>query len=81
MGIEDDLEPRPVHRQPGQLGGDPLLERRRGGLAAIEERLEAIDRLERKHGGSVESVLAHAERCRAEIERLEGASERGAEAT
>nr|MBA3865297.1 AAA family ATPase [Solirubrobacterales bacterium] len=26
-------------------------------LAAIEERLEAIDRLERKHGGSVESVL------------------------
>ena len=49
-------------------------------LAAIEERLEAIDRLQRKHGGSVESVLAHAERCRAEIERLEGAEERGAEA-
>ena len=35
---------------------------------------------ERKHGGSVESVLAHAERCRAEIARLEGAEERGAEA-
>jgi DNA repair protein RecN (Recombination protein N) len=50
-------------------------------LAAIEERLEAIDRLERKHGGSVESVLEHADRCRAEIERLEGAEERGAEAT
>jgi DNA repair protein RecN (Recombination protein N) len=51
-------------------------------LLAIEERLEAIDRLERKHGGSVESVLAHAERCRAEIARLEGAGERfaGAEA-
>jgi DNA repair protein RecN (Recombination protein N) len=49
-------------------------------LQAIEERLEAIDRLERKHGGSVESVLAHAERCRAEIARLEGAGERGAEA-
>ncbi len=48
-------------------------------LAAVEERLEAIDRLQRKHGGSVESVLAHAERCRAEIERLEGAEERGAE--
>jgi DNA repair protein RecN (Recombination protein N) len=48
-------------------------------LQAIEERLEAIDRLERKHGGSVESVLAHAERCRAEIARLEGAEERGAE--
>ncbi|MGN6556924.1 MAG: DNA repair protein RecN [Solirubrobacterales bacterium] len=51
-----------------------------GALLAIEERLEAIDRLERKHGGSVESVLAHAERCRAEIARLEGAEERTAEA-
>jgi DNA repair protein RecN (Recombination protein N) len=49
-------------------------------LLAIEERLEAIDRLERKHGGSVESVLGHAERCRAEIARLEGAEERNAEA-
>jgi DNA repair protein RecN (Recombination protein N) len=51
-----------------------------GGLLAIEERLEAIDRLERKHGGSVEAVLAHAERCREEISRLEGAEERTAEA-
>jgi DNA repair protein RecN (Recombination protein N) len=51
-----------------------------GGLVAVEERLDALDRLERKHGGSVESVLAHAERCRAEIARLEGAEERGAEA-
>lgn len=49
-------------------------------LLAAEERLEAIDRLERKHGGSVESVLEHAERCRIEIARLEGAEERGAEA-
>jgi DNA repair protein RecN (Recombination protein N) len=49
-------------------------------LLAVEERLEAIDRLERKHGGSVETVLAHAERCREEIARLEGAGERGAEA-
>ncbi|MDX6627476.1 MAG: repair protein RecN [Solirubrobacterales bacterium] len=51
-----------------------------GELLVVEERLEAIDRLERKHGGSVESVLEHAERCRAEIERLEGAEVRGAEA-
>ncbi len=50
-----------------------------GRLAAVEERLEALDRLQRKHGGSTESVLAHAERCRAEIERLEGAETRGAE--
>jgi DNA repair protein RecN (Recombination protein N) len=52
-----------------------------GGLVAVEERLEALDRLERKHGGSVESVLAHAERCQEEIARLESAEERGAEAT
>jgi DNA repair protein RecN (Recombination protein N) len=51
-----------------------------GELGAVEERLEAIDRLERKHGGSVESVLEHAEHCRTEIERLEGAEVRGAEA-
>jgi DNA repair protein RecN (Recombination protein N) len=49
-------------------------------LLAIEERLDAIDKLERKHGGSVESVLEHADRCRAEIARLEGAEVRGAEA-
>jgi len=46
-----------------------------GRLEAVEERLALIERLERKHGGSIEAVLAHAERCRAEIERLEGASE------
>jgi DNA repair protein RecN (Recombination protein N) len=49
-------------------------------LQSIEERLEAIDRLERKHGGSVESVLTHAERCREEIAQLEGAGERSTEA-
>jgi DNA repair protein RecN (Recombination protein N) len=51
-----------------------------GRLGAAEERLEAIDRLQRKHGGSVGSVLAHAEHCRTEIERLEGAETRGNEA-
>jgi DNA repair protein RecN (Recombination protein N) len=49
-------------------------------LAGVEERLEAVERLKRKHGGSVEAVLSHAERCRAEVERLAGAEERGAEA-
>jgi DNA repair protein RecN (Recombination protein N) len=50
-----------------------------GALLVIEERLGAIDRLERKHGGSVESVLAHATRCREEIARLESAEEQSAE--
>ncbi len=48
-------------------------------LAAVEERLDSLERLKRKHGGSVESVLAHAERCRAEVGRLEGAGERDGE--
>jgi DNA repair protein RecN (Recombination protein N) len=47
-----------------------------GRLEQVEERLDALDRLKRKHGGSVESVLAHAERCRTEIQRIEGAEER-----
>jgi DNA repair protein RecN (Recombination protein N) len=51
-----------------------------GRLTAVEERLEAIDRLQRKHGGSIDSILAHAEHCRAEIERLESVEERDAEA-
>jgi DNA repair protein RecN (Recombination protein N) len=38
-----------------------------------------LERLKRKHGGSIEAVLAHAERCRAEIDRLENAEERGSE--
>jgi DNA repair protein RecN (Recombination protein N) len=61
----------------GYLDG---LEADPGRLAAVEERLEALDRLQRKHGGSVESVLAHAEHCRAEISRLENAEQHWAEA-
>ena len=45
------------------------LEAEPGRLEEVEERLELYDRLERKHGGSVAAVLAHAERCRAERER------------
>ena len=44
-----------------------------GRLEQVEERLEAYDRLERKHGGSVAAVLEHLERCRAERDRLENA--------
>ena len=50
-----------------------------GRLEAVEERLDAFDRLTRKHGGSIEAVLEHAERCRTEIERLENAEEIAAE--
>jgi DNA repair protein RecN (Recombination protein N) len=46
-----------------------------GRLEHLEERLEELDRLKRKHGGSIESVLAHAEHCRAEIDAIDGAGE------
>jgi len=49
------------------------LEAEPGRAQEVEERLEGYDRLERKHGGSVAAVLEHAERCRAERERLEQA--------
>jgi DNA repair protein RecN (Recombination protein N) len=44
-----------------------------GSLEAVEERLAAFARVERKHGGSIADVLAHAERCRARIEELDNA--------
>ena len=47
------------------LEGEP------GRLEEVEARLDDYERLERKHGGSVEAVLAHAERCRGERELLE----------
>ena len=49
------------------------LEAEPGRLDVVEERLELYDRLERKHGGSVAAVLAHAEACRTERARLEQA--------
>jgi DNA repair protein RecN (Recombination protein N) len=42
-------------------------------LEQVESRLSDYDRLARKHGGTVEAVLAHAERCEAERDRLENA--------
>jgi len=51
----------------GALEADPAR------LHEIEERLEAYERVKRKHGGTVAAVLEHAETCRAERDRLEGA--------
>jgi DNA repair protein RecN (Recombination protein N) len=62
------------------LGGElrryaDSLEAEPGRLEQVEERLDSYERLERKHGGSVASVLEHAERCRAERDRLERAED------
>ena len=53
----------------GSVEADP------GRLAVVEERLEQLARLKRKHGGTIEAVLEHAERCRAERDRLANAGE------
>ena len=44
-----------------------------GRLDGVEERLTVIERLERKHGGTITAVLAHAELCRARRAELAGA--------
>jgi DNA repair protein RecN (Recombination protein N) len=44
-----------------------------GRLEEIEERLAAVARLERKHGGSIEAVLEHAQLCRTRRDELAGA--------
>ncbi|WP_347241708.1 AAA family ATPase [Thermus sp.] len=52
------------------LEGDP--ER----LSALEARLALLERLKRKYGPTLEDVLAHAERARAELSTLEGGEAR-----
>jgi DNA repair protein RecN (Recombination protein N) len=42
-------------------------------LDLLEERLVAWDRLKRKHGGTIASVLAHADECRTRIAELDRA--------
>jgi len=69
---------RSVRLEAEDLGND--LWRYLGGLEAdparlhgVEERLEAYNRVKRKHGGGVAEVLEHARRCTVEHERLERA--------
>jgi DNA repair protein RecN (Recombination protein N) len=67
LRIEADDLAAELRRYEEALDADPAR------LQVVEERLDAYDHLTRKHGGSVEAVLAHAERCRAEHERLANA--------
>jgi len=77
---------RSIAYEANDLAGELLryaegLEGEPGALEATEERLGVLDRLKRKHGGTIADVLAHAERCRARRDELAGAEvalERGA---
>ncbi|HKU82373.1 MAG TPA: DNA repair protein RecN [Candidatus Tumulicola sp.] len=48
-------------------------------LDAINARLDVLERLERKYGGSVEAVLAHGESARAAVDAFESRERREAE--
>jgi DNA repair protein RecN (Recombination protein N) len=82
-GVDDTLDGlaervRALRLEAEDLGGEfrrygESLEADPGRLQQVEERLDAYDRLKRKHGGTVEAVLEHGERCRAEVDRLENA--------
>jgi DNA repair protein RecN (Recombination protein N) len=67
VALEADDVAAELRRYAEGLDGDP------GELEAVEERLAVIDRLMRKHGGSIAAVLAHGERCRARRDELSGA--------
>lgn len=70
LSLEADDLGAELRRYAGELdAGEP------GRLEQVEERLGVLDRLARKHGGTVEAVLAHAERCRARRDELTGAEE------
>jgi len=67
LAIEADDVAVELHRYLDGVEGEP------GRLEQVEQRLEAIARLERKHGGTIAAVLAHAETCRARRDELTGA--------
>ncbi|MBN1564412.1 MAG: DNA repair protein RecN [Anaerolineae bacterium] len=48
-------------------------------LDIIEERLEVLNRLKRKYGGTIEAVLEHAAHAQAELDRISHSEERLAE--
>ena len=72
LAIEAEDVAVELHRQLDALGDDgdvsPAVR-----LEQVEQRLEAIARLERKHGGSIAAVLAYADGCRARRDELTGA--------
>jgi DNA repair protein RecN (Recombination protein N) len=75
LAIEADDVAVELHRYLDGAEGEP------GRLEAVEQRLEAFARLERKHGGSIAAVLAHADECRARRDELTGAEAALAETT
>ncbi|HEV3001646.1 MAG TPA: DNA repair protein RecN [Solirubrobacteraceae bacterium] len=90
-GVDPALDPlaerlRGLAVEAGDLAGELRryaegLEGEPGRLEAVEERLASLDRLKRKHGGTIAAVLAHAERCRERRDELANAEVALEEAT
>jgi DNA repair protein RecN (Recombination protein N) len=71
--VELEEAGRELGRYAEVVGGDP------DRLAAVEDRLEVLRALARKHGGSLESALARRDAMREELARLSGGGDRLAE--
>ncbi len=69
LALEADDLVHDLHRYAEGVEAPP------GRLDEVEERLAQLERLKRKHGGTVEAVLAHAETCRRRRDELAGAEE------
>jgi len=84
-GVDAELDALAVRAQALSVEADDLAgELRRyaegvdappGRLDEVEERLGLLDRLKRKHGGSIAAVIEHAEECRRRRDELAGAEE------
>jgi DNA repair protein RecN (Recombination protein N) len=82
-GVDAELDAlaercRALAIEAGDLAGElrsygERLDGEEGALQAVEERLQALERLLRKHGGSIVAVLDHASAARTRRERLLGA--------
>jgi len=80
LAIEAEDVAAELHRYLDDAAGDGEVDPA-ARLEAVERRLEAFARLERKHGGSIAAVLAYAETCRARRDELTGAEAALAETT
>ena len=84
-GIDAELDPLVARLSALALEADDLasdlrrylegVEAEPGRLQVVEERLAVLDRLKRKHGGTIAGVLEHAASCRARRDALAGADD------
>jgi DNA repair protein RecN (Recombination protein N) len=85
VGVDEDLDLLGVRVRALAIEAEDLLhdlhryvegvEAAPGRLDEVEERMSLLERLKRKHGGTIAAVLAYAEQCRTRRDELVGAEE------